>query len=455
MFTDPVASYHQLQAEIRSLANRNPFAAAINLRLERIKALLDVLGHPERGYPIVHVGGTSGKGSTATFTASLLRAHGKKVGLHLSPHLQVVNERHQIDLRPAPTSSLVRLWPTLAAAIPVAAARTPFGAASYFEVQLALSLLLFADEGVDVAVVEVGVGGTRDATNVLDTRVAILTNVGLDHTDILGDTVELIAADKIGIVKPNQDVFSAVTQDAVRQMLRDRCRQQGARLTLIEDDAPIDRYPDGTFAVTLPRRQLDGLRLDGQRLDGLRTAMPGRFQPTNAALALSAAAVLLGALDAAMVREALLVQLPGRIEQVQHQPTVILDGAHNPDKVAGTVDALRDRGLDGRRITVVAIKAGKDAETILTAIDEMSDAVILTRFDDKGPWKATPPSVLQAILPHGEIIDDPLEATRTALARASAADMVWVTGSLYLVGDVRALWHPLPALLRSLEPDGR
>ena len=436
---DPLALYETLQCRLAKHISPQPFSAVHNLRLERITALLNQLGRPHLQVPVVHVGGTSGKGSTASFVEAIVRHHGRRTGLHLSPHLQIINERHQLNGRPAPTQHLLDCLPALEAAAQQSTA-PPFGAPSYFEVQLALSLMLFVQQSVDVAVVEVGVGGTRDATNVLPASVAILTNVGLDHTDLLGDTHLKIATDKAGIIKPNQQVFSAVTQPEVVDHVRRRCQAQGATLHLLGEHVRVEHHGSGVMDVHLP----------GQQLRGLRIGMAGSFQAQNAALALGAARSILGHdLDAARTQKALSsVQLPGRAECIQQHPAVILDGAHNPDKIRAAAAALPPQG--GTRVAVVALKAGKDAQDILQYITTQVDHIILTQFRSKGLWQSTAPSDMKPHAPHALIVDDPDEAVETALQMVGEDGLVWVTGSLYLIGDVRSRWVPVADLLRSL-----
>lgn len=433
-------AYRALEARLAALIQPRPFSAAHNLRLERITALLARLGDPHARLRSVHVGGTSGKGSTTALAEAVLRAHGLSTGLHQSPHIQLLNERHRLDGRPAPTSRLLAAWPAVEEAVRLAAGDTAFGPASYFEAQLALSLHLFAAQRVDAAVVEVGLGGTLDATNVLPAEVAVLTNVGLDHTELLGDTPLQIATDKAGIIKPGQQVFSAATQPEVRAHLRQRCAAQGATLHLLGESLRVTRHGGG-FDVQLP----------GQSLAGLRVSMPGAFQAVNAALALGACRAFLGRdLDPDATRAALAsVQLPGRAEAVQQRPLVILDGAHNPDKIRGSAETVAAH--PGRTIAVVALKKGKDATDILPVIAEHADEVIVTQFRPKGLWRSVPSAELLALLPGARAIDDPDEAVAAALAEAGPLDMVWVTGSLYLIGDVRGRWFPLSEALSALE----
>ena len=451
--------YQWLEDELAGLIGPVRFSAEINLRLERITYLLGLLGQPQKQFRAVHVGGTSGKGSTAVFIAHILTAAGYQVGLHTSPHLQILNERHQINGRMIPTSRLVALWQQMKPAIEQMRRDFPFGAPSYFEAQFALSCLWFAAEKVDVAVIEVGLGGLLDATNVLSAevaRVAVLTNVGLDHTEILGDTVEKIAQDKSGIFTAGQIVISGCRQPSVQAIVAEKCTAVGATLWQHGRDfaQPVPVSDSDQYQFSLP---------DGQRVT-THIGLPGAFQAQNGAVALAAVMAVAQQLNLTVPLSALqtglqTASLPGRVEQIQQNPTVILDGAHNPDKIGAAASVLAGR-RKGRVITVMAIKAGKAAEEMLTAVVGLSDALIVTRFLEKGLWRAMPPEELaaqaQAIAPDLPVTvePDPLAAVQQALTLAAddpEQTLVWVTGSLYLVGDVRALWHDPRELLWNLE----
>lgn len=445
--------YLWLEDELTSLIGPVRFSAEINLRLERISHLLGLLGDPHQRFRSVHVGGTSGKGSTATMIAAMLTAGGHRVGLHTSPHLQVLNERHQINGRMIATTQLVALWQTMKPAIAEMRRTFEFGAPSYFEAQFALSCLWFAAEQVDTAVVEVGLGGLLDATNVLPADVAVLTNVGLDHTEILGDTVEKIAQDKSGIIKTGQQVVSGCTQASVQAIVAEKAAGVGANLwQLGRDFAQPQRSTGDEWRFALP----DGSVLNAE------LGLPGPFQAQNAAVALAAITAVeakMGLSVAPEARQAGLkaAQLAGRVEQIQSAPTVILDGAHNPDKVRAVAGVMAERRTAGRVITVLAIKQGKAADEMLPAVVALSDELVVTRFLDKGLWRAMPPEALaaeaQAINPALKMTlePNPLAALQLALAQATAEDVVWVTGSLYLVGDVRSYWHAPADILWALE----
>lgn len=416
-------------------------AFAVKPGLDRIRALLARLGDPHIGLPVLHIGGTAGKGSTATLAAAVLRAAGYRVGLHTKPHLARVNERIVVDGAAITDDALRAL---IAEATPAARLVAP----SWYELTTALALLHFRRVAVDIAVVEVGMGGTWDGTNVVEPRVAVLTNVGLDHTEILGDTVEQIAADKAGIIKSGCVAVSGVTQPAVRDLVAVRAAAVSAPLWLLGRD----------FTVRDPQPEADGTRfaLDvcGTPHEGLCVGLLGAHQVTNAAVAVAATSALAmfgySVPTAALRRGLAEARLPGRLEVVATAPTVVLDGAHNPDKLAALLAALREYYPDRRLVAVVAFTARHDYAAMLAQLAPAVSALVLTRFEsrgDFGPGASLDPATLAATLAEVApdaaatlavtVEPDPIAAVRRARADAGAGGCVCVTGSLYLVGAVR------------------
>jgi dihydrofolate synthase/folylpolyglutamate synthase len=448
--TDIHKLYQGLERNFAELIGPNPFSSSINLRLERITHLLSLLGNPHHTYPSIHVGGTSGKGSTSAMIAAILTEAGYKTGLHLSPHLQIINERHQINTRVASTSRLAEIFSEMRPAIARVAHEGQFGPPSYFEAQVALTFLLFQREAIDVAVVEVGLGGTLDATNVLNSTIAVLTNVGLDHTAILGKTIEQIIRDKTGIIKPGQTVVSGVQQESGRQIVAERCDTHNARLLQMND----------SFSYTLPNGNGFNLSVPAQTYRNLELAMPGDFQVANAACAVAAVNALPGfRIPESAIRNGLMkARIPGRVEIVQREPLVILDGAHNPEKMHASRQAIDKHFADKRRIVVLSLKSDKAAEEILTNVMSDTDLLIITEFRvEKSLWQAMEaPRVAQLAATMApelsiRVLPDPVLAFNEALSEAGADDLIWVTGSFYLVGNVREFWYPSPVLIAEAE----
>ncbi len=430
---------HEIDDLLWDLGHASAFA--VKPGLDRMRALLARLGDPQIGLPVLHVGGTAGKGSTATLAAAVLRAAGYRVGLHTKPHLARVNERIVVDGAEITDAELRAL---IAEATPAARLLAP----SWYELTVALALLHFRRIAVDIAVVEVGMGGTWDGTNVVEPRVAVLTNVGLDHTEILGDTVELIAADKVGIIKSGGIAVSGVTQPSVREIVAARAAAVSAPLWLLDREFAVrDLVPEADST----RFALD---VRGTSYEGLRVGLLGAHQVTNAAVAVAATSALTAfgySIPAAAMRRGLAeARLPGRLEVVASEPTVVLDGAHNPDKLAALLTALRQFFPGRRLVAVVAFTARHDYRAMLAQLAPAVSALVLTRFEsrgDFGPGASLDPAALVTTLTEVApdaaatlavtVEPDPVTAVRHAQAEAGAAGCVCVTGSLYLVGAVR------------------
>ena len=431
-----VESLRQLGVELSGLLGVKVWEAETNLKLERMRWLVEAAGFPYIAYRSVHIGGTSGKGSVASATSSILSAHGARVGLHLSPFVQTLNETWQIDGRNVLPS--VALQSARALITSITSVPQPYGLPSYFEFKVALAFQLFKELSVDRAVVEVGLGGMLDATNVLGPGVKLLTNVGLDHVDILGDTVEKIAMDKVGIFKPNSTVIAGVEQESVRKIVRDECNQTGSHLWLINENFRIDRVaPEGLL-----------VELNGKSKIVVKVPPHWqRYQDVNAGLALAAAIESADAdLDPERCSAALSrVSLPGRVEVFEDSHgTVILDGAHNEDKLAASFGSVKARFPGRRCVGVVALKSGKETQKIVEILARNLSGVVFTTFDAP-PWLCVPTRELEVLareigMNDIEVQENPKLALERARDLASDSGIVLVTGSLYLAGNVRSCW---------------
>lgn len=406
-------------------------------RLDRMRAFLGDLGNPQNAYPTIHVGGTSGKGSTATMIAAALTASGKRTGLHTKPHLRSIVERAQIDGVAISEERFAELLDEMmpAIAITTEASSRP----SYYETLLALAFSHFERERVDVAVIEVGVGGKLDGTNVLRPQVSVITNVGLDHTDILGETVEEIAADKAGIAKAGIPLVSAVEHSGARAVIEQACRQAGAPFVYVLDHARVEPRPASgaaqRFIVTTER-------------DAYDVALPvlGRFQQLNAAtaiLALEQLPDMLRPSREAIERGLAGMHLIGRMEYFPAHPSVLFDVAHNPDKAAHLADSLKETFPDRRITFVVAVGESKDSREIVRALGTLPASFIFTSFDTQGRTATKPQrlaSIADALGLWGRAIPDPVEALSIARRNASADDLIVVTGSTFVVAELREWW---------------
>jgi dihydrofolate synthase / folylpolyglutamate synthase len=417
-------TYHEAVARLLGL--RGGEMAGMRPGQETIQALLDAVGNPERRLRLVQVGGTNGKGSAAAMAAAILTAAGHRVGLFTSPHLCSVRERIRVDGRCIGEDAL---------ADGVEALGTLFARfdASVFEAFTALALDHFAAEDVDVAVLEVGLGGRLDATTVGRPEVSMLTRVDYDHQARLGDTLARIAWDKAHIIRSGVAV-SARQDDEAERVIVERAAAVSAPLLL-----------EGRDLSVAPRaRGLDGQRLDlagpGWRIEDARCALLGIYQPSNALVAAAAARVL-GADEAAIRRGLAQVRWPGRFQVLPGPPPLILDGAHNPGGARALAGSLRAYFPEQRIGFVLGMSADKDLAGILAPLLPLAERVVFTVSPNP---RAADPGTLRdlarhlGVLPADRVLTalDPAEAV--ALARADGTDPVCVAGSLYLIGKVLA-----------------
>lgn len=401
------------------------------------------LGDPHRRYPTVHVGGTNGKGSVAATIAQVLRAAGRRTGLYTSPHLCSFRERFQVDGGALCEGRLLDLAEDLRGPI----ARHGL---TYFEAATVLGFHAFAAEAVDVAVVEVGLGGRLDATNVVVPEVAIVTNIALDHAEYLGDTVELIAGEKAGIAKPGVPMVTAETDPSVLAVLRAACDRVGAPFHALA--------PERVRAVEVDG-QGTSFRFDarGWGVLDLRTPLIGRHQAANAALAVDAVGLLGETLrpSADAVRAGVAgVRWPGRDQiEVVDGRTWLLDVAHNPAGIASLVDVLSRIDLPRPLVAVVGVLADKEWREMLPPILRRVDRALLTAPPSATGERRWDPEAaaagVRAELPDGYPLatETDFGAALAAARRAAGSGTVVVTGSCYTVGDaLRVLGRcPFPA----------
>lgn len=414
--------------------------------LERTKTLLQLLGNPQDQFPTIHVTGTSGKGSTCTMISHILQESGYRVGLHTSPHLERFTERMQINNAPLSDQMLITLVNEIAPIVDQMTG-TPLGRPTYFEVLVGLSFMAFARAHVDIAVVEVGMGGRFDATNVLKPLVAMVTNVGLDHTQVLGGTVEKIVKDKMHIIKPGSVAMTAATQRHVLDILERHCQRQNVRLIRVERDIRVH------VAEMSKTGSMFDLSVPGGTFPDLHLALLGPHQVMNAALAVAASWTLRPhgfSISDRAVRTALsTVTVPGRFEVVNTKPLVIVDGAHNPDKIRALVRAVRSLFPKRRFVIVFAAKRDKNARSMMRALIPISERFILTTFfrnTDVGKGLSFDTSKLKLVLvrdlhfPNVICEPDSHRAIREALrvVKNTSDTGMLVTGSLYLVGEVHS-----------------
>jgi dihydrofolate synthase/folylpolyglutamate synthase len=405
-------------------------------RLDRMRTFLAACGNPEREFRSIHVGGTAGKGSTATMCAAILTAAGYKVGLHTKPHLHSVTERARIDGRAISEERFAELLSGMLGAID-SMASTEWGRPSYFETLVALTFRYFAEERVDVAVVEVGIGGTLDGTNVLVPLVAVLTNVGGDHADVLGDTVEAIANDKSGIIKDKIPAVTAAENPEALAVIRAAAERKRAPLTVVQEAARVE-WIGAADPLVQRTRVTTALREYAFDLPVL-----GGFQLLNAATAIIACEQIESDLPfgaPAVARGLEAISLPGRMEYFPGRPSIIFDIAHNAEKALALRQSI-ERHFPERRLTFVsAIADGKDVPGMMAAWERLSAQFIFTTFPESHLRPVRPYNLANAAQLHGlaaRAVEDPEEALMLARRVSAAEDIIVVTGSTYLVGELR------------------
>jgi dihydrofolate synthase/folylpolyglutamate synthase len=421
----------------------------VNPSNERMQALVELLGDPQRAYRSIHLTGTNGKTSTARMVDELLRGFGVRTGRYTSPHLTSVTERIVIDGAPVSDRTFVEGYRELEPYLKVIDDRfdTPL---SFFEIVTALAYSIFADAPIDVAVVEVGLGGTWDNTNVIDAEVAVVTPIGLDHMQYLGDTVTEIAAEKAGIIKPNAvAILAAQPTEAAAELLRRATEVQAAVAREGLEFGILERR----VAVGGQFLTLQGL---GGVYDEIFLPLHGAHQAQNAASALAAVEAFFGAgaetgtLDIETVRGAFAaVRSPGRLEPIRSAPTILLDAAHNPAGLTATLEAVAEAFQFRRLVAVVAVMGDKDVTGMLELLEPAVDELVVTQNAsvrglavDELAAVAVPIFGADRVTVEARL-DDAIEAA-VRLAEDTGDDIlsgtgVLVTGSVVTVGEARTL----------------
>jgi len=418
-------------------------AASTKFDLENITVLAERLGRPERAYPSAHIAGTNGKGSTAAFLESILRHTGFRTGLNTSPHLDKINERIRINGEEISDTAFAETFTGILALIEELLAAGKLRAhPTYFECVTAMAFEHFARERVDFGVFEVGLGGRLDATNILSPAVSIITSIDFDHENFLGHSIQQIAAEKAGIIKTGVPVVSAVTHPRAIEVIRRRCQELGARLFEVDEFLKLD--PAEVHPIRGCYRFVVADVLAKKSLS-IQLGLPGRFQVRNALAALAAARVLAAeghAMDESAIPRALQeTRWPGRLEKLNSNPDIYLDGAHNPS-AAQEVASFWEENFAGRKIWLI-YGALRDK-----AVDEIAGIL----FPHAAEVFFTQPRTSRAIsadqladitahhAAHFAVLPEAERAFEQALDAAAPGDAIFITGSLYLVGQLRHYW---------------
>jgi dihydrofolate synthase / folylpolyglutamate synthase len=430
------------------------------LKLDRMRELLVRLGRPDAGMKIVHVAGTKGKGSTSAMIAAMLTAAGYRTGVFSSPHLERIEERFSVDGQPCEAAELValvdRMRPVVRA-MDEQAARDgePTAGPTYFEVTTAMALVHFVERQVDAAVLEVGLGGRLDSTNVCLPVVSVVTSISFDHMKQLGNTLASIAREKAGIIKSGVPVVCGATEPEAQAVIAEIAREHGCRLIQLGRDFQFEyhrarlRRKRASYATLNSVSFSSSIPGQEEQLTGIQLAMPGAHQAANAAVALatidelrrqgwcvSNEAKRVGLATAA---------LPGRVEVIAGDPSVVLDAAHNPASARALVDALAELPTPTRRTLVLSVSYDKDVPAIVRELAPHFDRFVATQYQDNP--RAVPAQSLAAMIDKALADRDlevtvcpiPAEAWQHVRQTAAVGEMVCITGSFYLVAEMRRL----------------
>ena len=410
--------------------------------LEPVTRLMGKLGNPHKSYKSIHIAGTNGKGSTTALIASILRAHGFKVGLYTSPHLERFTERIVVDGEEIPKSDVVRLASLLKPIVEELSTAQYSEKPVFFDIVTAMAFKYFEEKHVDFAVLEVGLGGRLDATNIVEPLVSVITNISLEHTEVLGDTILKIAYEKAGIIKPNSILVTATQDDSVFDVFKEICDQLNTVVYRVGVEIVYNKI----------RANLDGqfFRLKGLGID-TEFFMPllGGHQLSNASSAVGAVASLSKygiIVSENSIKEGLrTVKWPGRLEVMQKRPLVILDCAKDAAAMKALSIAVQEIPHD-RLIAVLSISSDKNIPEMVKQLSGVVDKFIVTLHGVMGR-AAKPKVITDSIATLGkpfEVVDKVVNALDRALEVVGERDMVLVTGSVFLVGEARQRWKGVP-----------
>jgi len=402
--------------------------------LEKVKAILEAIGNPHHEIQTIHIGGTNGKGSTAAMMASVLQQEGYHVGLYTSPHLIRFTERIKVDGKEIDQQEVAELTEWMRQRIEASGVTPPF---TFFDFTTAMAILYFKQKRVDLAILEVGLGGRLDSTNVVDPLLSIITNVSKDHEEVLGRTIQKIAYEKAGIIKQGRPLVTATSQPSILRLFSRICKEKGSPFYRMGKEFSYIPCEGGHF-------HYQGLH---RKFWDLTVNLHGSHQILNAVTALGALEVLdeLGYLvsNEAMITGLTKVEWPGRLEMVCSSPRVFLDGAHNPAGAHVLKESLEKEFEYKRLILIIGIMRDKNYKSILQTLAPIADHLILTQPNI--PRAASPGLLQKALERNGEkveIVEGVQQAIDRGLSMASSEDLLCITGSLYTVGEARAYFLP-------------
>lgn len=408
--------------------------SALVFDIRRIKHLLERLGNPQDAARTIHIAGTKGKGSTAAMLASILTEAGYRTGLYTSPHLLSFTERIQVDTKPIAEADFARLVQSLKPEVESVNRLATYGELTTFELLTALAFTCFKEMQVDYQVLETGLGGRLDATNVVKPKVCVITSISYDHTEVLGSTLTQIATEKAGIIKPGSTVVCAPQFPEAMAVIEKKCREQKVKLVDIENDVSWQRTslsPEGQSFT------LNGIT--GKY--NLSIPLIGEYQLENAAAAVTTAEVLAG-LGASISPESIAsglarVHWPGRLQVLRRQPWVVIDGAHNAYSAQKLVEALRQHFKFERLFLIFGASADKNVAGMVAELASLYSEVIVTA--SRHPRALETDTLVSEFSKTGvipEVAENVASAVELALAKATPTDLICATGSLFIIAEV-------------------
>lgn len=408
--------------------------SAVVFDLARIERLLERLGNPHQAAKSVHVAGTKGKGSTSAIIASILTRSGYRTGLYTSPHLLDFTERIRVDGKPIAEDAFARLVEVLKPEVEVVNSLSDCGKLTTFELLTALAFVYFKECAVDYQVLETGLGGRLDATNVVKPEVCVITSISFDHMDVLGNTLAQITAEKAGIIKPGSTVVCAPQFPDAMAVIERVCRERGTRLIRVGSEVTWRRK---AFSSEGQSFELQGLMCRYE----LDLPLLGEYQLENAATAVTVAEVLAG-LGAKVLPESIAagvakVQWPGRLQVLQRKPWVVIDGAHNAYSAKRLVEALKEYFDFDRAILILGASSDKDIAGIVAELAPLTSEVIVT--GSRHPRAIAPAALASEFSKWGiapQVAGDVASAVKMALAKAAPGDLICATGSIFVIAEV-------------------
>ncbi|MCS6977333.1 MAG: bifunctional folylpolyglutamate synthase/dihydrofolate synthase [Gemmatales bacterium] len=413
------------------------------LKLDRMRSLLRRLGNPERGLPIVHIAGSKGKGSVAAMLSAVLQAAGMRTGLFTSPHLIRVEERVQIDGQPIDPDDLTRLMRIIADVVPDIEDEQG-SQPTFFEIVTALGFLYFAQKKADLAVIEVGLGGRFDSTNVCDPLVSVITSISFDHTQQLGNTLVAIAGEKAGIIKPGRPVVSGETKPEPAEVIATHAAMQGSPLRVLKRDFDVE-YRPGSVSGSDP--QLPGMRFQSahRHWPWMELGLLGRHQAANAAVVVAVVEELVrhgyAISDDAVAHGLRNVRWPARVEVVSQRPWVIVDCAHNVASCEALVSTLAESLPPLPWTLLFAASRDKDLPGMMRVLAPHFQTAIFTRY--RSSQRGADPELLLSLWRdaggrNGQIVESPTEAYHRIRGDLRNDELLCVTGSVFLAGEILA-----------------